>query len=67
MDRLTEPRAPDPSPALATNAEIVFSASHLNDFLECEHLTQLELAVVRGELARPHVDNDREPPSPCLG
>jgi len=29
------------------------SASDLNDYLECEHLTQLEMAVRRGELERP--------------
>jgi predicted RecB family nuclease len=33
------------------------SPSHLNDFLECEHLTALELAVARGELARPQRDD----------
>src|SRR5688500_3695571 len=34
-----------------------FSPSHLNDFLECEHLAALGLAVGRGELARPDVDD----------
>src|SRR6266850_5025665 len=34
-----------------------FSPSHLNDFLECEHLAALGLAVARGELARPDVDD----------
>jgi uncharacterized protein len=34
-----------------------FSPSHLNDFLECEHLAALGLAVARGELARPGVDD----------
>src|SRR6266511_3153026 len=33
------------------------SPSLLNDFLECEHLVALELAVVRGELERPAVEN----------
>ena len=32
-----------------------FSPSHLNDFLECEHLAALGLAVSRGKLARPKV------------
>jgi predicted RecB family nuclease len=34
-----------------------FSPSHLNDFLECEHLAALGLAVGRGELTRPEVDD----------
>src|ERR687896_2681676 len=34
-----------------------FSPSDLNDFLECEHLTALELARARGELARPDGDS----------
>src|SRR5205814_3273381 len=34
------------------NGGILFSPSDLNAFLECEHLTQLELAVARGEIAR---------------
>lgn len=34
-----------------------FSPSHLNDFLECEHLAALGIAVARGELARPEVDD----------
>jgi uncharacterized protein len=34
-----------------------FSPSHLNDFLECEHLAALGLAVSRGELARPAGDD----------
>jgi len=33
------------------------SPSALNNFLECEHLTALELAVARGEIERPQVDN----------
>jgi predicted RecB family nuclease len=32
---------------------IVYSASDLNDFLSCEHLTALESCVLAGELARP--------------
>lgn len=31
----------------------VLSASDLNDFLACEHLTSLELSVLRGECERP--------------
>jgi predicted RecB family nuclease len=34
-----------------------FSPSHLNDFLECEHLAGLWLAVLRGELVRPDADD----------
>jgi uncharacterized protein len=33
------------------------SPSDLADYLACPHLTTLELAVARGEIARPHVDN----------
>jgi predicted RecB family nuclease len=36
---------------------ILFSPSDLNAFLECEHLTQLELAVARHELERPVDEN----------
>ena len=39
------------------NGEILFSPSDLNAFLECEHLTQLELAVAAGELERPADEN----------
>jgi uncharacterized protein len=35
----------------------LFSPSDLNGFLECEHLTALDLAVARGELERVVVDN----------
>src|SRR5215218_8964360 len=35
----------------------VFSPSDLNDFLECEHLTALELATARRELSRPERDD----------
>ncbi|MDQ3822067.1 MAG: TM0106 family RecB-like putative nuclease [Actinomycetota bacterium] len=34
------------------DGRLVFSPSDLNDFLECEHLSALEFAVARGELAR---------------
>ena len=36
---------------------ILFSPSDLNAFLECEHLTELELAVARHELERPTDEN----------
>ena len=39
------------------NGTILFSPSDLNAFLECEHLTQLELAVARHELERPADEN----------
>ncbi len=39
------------------NDSILFSPSDLNAFLECEHLTQLELAVARHELERPVAEN----------
>ena len=40
-----------------SDGSILFSPSDLNAFLECEHLTQLELAVARRELARPVDEN----------
>lgn len=36
------------------NGELIFSASDLTGFLACRHLTQLDLAVTRGELERAH-------------
>ena len=39
------------------DGSILFSPSDLNAFLECEHLTQLELAVARHELERPTDEN----------
>jgi predicted RecB family nuclease len=39
------------------NTSLLFSPSDLNKFLECEHLTQLELAVARHELERPGDEN----------
>ncbi|HUK44037.1 MAG TPA: TM0106 family RecB-like putative nuclease [Gaiellaceae bacterium] len=39
------------------DGHIRFSPSDLNAFLECEHLTQLELAVARGEIERPEAEN----------
>jgi uncharacterized protein len=39
------------------DTRILFSPSDLNAFLECEHLTQLELAVARHELERPEHEN----------
>src|SRR3954469_19809598 len=38
---------------------IGFSPSDLTAYLACEHLTQLELAVARGERARPERDDPR--------
>jgi uncharacterized protein len=38
-------------------ADLVFSPSHLRDFLECEHLAVLDLGVLRGELTRPADDD----------
>jgi predicted RecB family nuclease len=39
-----------------TDGRLAFSPSDLNDFLECEHLTALELAFARRELAQPDRD-----------
>ncbi len=39
------------------NGHILFSPSDLNSFLECEHLTQLELGVARHEIERPSDEN----------
>jgi predicted RecB family nuclease len=39
------------------DGRLVFSPSDLNNHLECEHLSRLELAVAWGELARPAIDN----------
>jgi predicted RecB family nuclease len=35
------------------DGRLIYSASDLNDFLECEHLTELERRVAFGELVRP--------------
>lgn len=35
------------------DGHFIYSASDLNNFIECRHLTQLESAVARGEQARP--------------
>jgi len=35
------------------DGRLIFSASDLNNALECEHLTELEAAAARGELIRP--------------
>ena len=40
-----------------TGRHRTFSPSNLNDFLACEHLARLELAVAHGELERPARDN----------
>jgi predicted RecB family nuclease len=37
--------------------EIILSATDLTGFLECEHLTQLELKAAKGELVRPVRDD----------
>src|SRR5918994_4409557 len=39
------------------DGSFVFSPSDLNDFLECEHLTALELAVARERQKRPRRDD----------
>ncbi|MBA2475064.1 MAG: hypothetical protein H0V40_03790 [Actinobacteria bacterium] len=39
------------------DGHLIFSPSDLNAFLECEHLTRLELEVTRGLRSRPAVDN----------
>jgi predicted RecB family nuclease len=39
------------------DGSFVFSPSDLNDFLECEHLTALELAAARRERIRPERDD----------
>src|SRR6187551_1865717 len=42
---------------LATDGTLRLSPSDLANHLACAHLTQLELRVQRGELARPHLDD----------
>src|SRR5207245_3483464 len=37
--------------------KLIVSPSDLTGFLECEHLTQLELSAARGEIARPERDD----------
>src|SRR6266480_7086603 len=37
--------------------QLWFSPSDLTAYLECEHLTQLELKVERGEIVKPHVED----------
>jgi predicted RecB family nuclease len=39
------------------DGKLVLSPSDLNHFLECEHLTALDLAAARGELVRPALDD----------
>jgi uncharacterized protein len=39
------------------DGRLVLSASDLTGYLACEHLTQQELAVTRGELERPTRDD----------
>src|SRR5512146_604859 len=43
----------------ATNGRITLSPSDVTAYLACEHLTTLNLAVARGELARPKLDNEQ--------
>src|SRR6266508_1736349 len=38
-------------------AQFSFSPSDMTAYLECEHLTQLELKVARGELVKPRVED----------
>jgi uncharacterized protein len=35
------------------DGQLVFSATDLSDYLECEHLQQIEAAAVQGKIARP--------------
>ncbi len=44
---------------LATDRTIQLSPSDLANYLACPHLTQLEVAVLRDELPRPHRENPR--------
>ncbi|TMA98727.1 MAG: TM0106 family RecB-like putative nuclease [Deltaproteobacteria bacterium] len=39
------------------NGQFLFSPSDLANFVACEHLTQLEIAVARGEITRPNFGN----------
>jgi predicted RecB family nuclease len=39
------------------DGSLILSPSDLNNFLECEHLSRLDLAVAHGELTRPVADN----------
>jgi predicted RecB family nuclease len=39
------------------NGRLLFSPSDLGNFVACEHLTQLEVAVAHGRLTRPSVEN----------
>jgi len=41
----------------AENGLLSFSPSDVTAYLECEHLTQLELKVARGEIVKPHVED----------
>ena len=44
---------------LQTDGTISLSPSDLSNHLACPHLTNLDLAVQRGELGRPHADDSR--------
>ena len=37
--------------------QLIVSPTDLSGFLACEHLTQLEVAVARGELERPDLED----------
>jgi uncharacterized protein len=41
------------------DGRFVYSASDLNEYLECKRLTELEALVARGKLARPDRDDER--------
>ena len=41
----------------AADDQLSFSPSDVTAYLACEHLTQLELKVARGEILEPHVED----------
>ncbi|HEY5341133.1 MAG TPA: TM0106 family RecB-like putative nuclease [Candidatus Aquilonibacter sp.] len=49
------------------DGRLVYSASDLNDYLACEHLTSLDLEVVRGALTRPVKESGQAPLLSKLG
>jgi predicted RecB family nuclease len=52
-------RAPYPGNVQRRNGSLIYSASDLNDYLECPHLTGLRRRFVLGEIAAPSTDGDR--------
>jgi uncharacterized protein len=42
-----------------TNGHFVFSPSDVTSFLACQHLTALSLQVARGEIEKPHVEDEQ--------